>query len=543
MITSQQDFPPSDLSSAEVIKQAKEWIKTCLDDHTEGPQRQGDPFLPARLVNVQTLQLKLTHPTERSTYAALSYCWVTEQYFVTLLSNIDSLTDKINWALLPVTIQDAILTTRNLGITWLWVDALCIIQDSPKDKATEIGYMNQVYKNATVTIAAASASNVQDGFLGRKSRPTGIQVNFPCPDGQLGTVYLVRKHEYMENALGPLYHRAWALQERVLSPRLLIFGKWELVWQCHQVHNAQVTASHLTLEQVEDSIRLPTGIYYRHSGVLAEKTGFDLHLWKRIVEEYSACQLTLPEDKLPALAGIVSELARVWNMSSYYAGLWKHQFIKQMCWYRDEEENGRVNIGSKSSIQNTVVNRKVVYRAPIWSWASIDGQVRYGIFIRSIEVASLVNCYVEPSSLQAAFGQVKNGQVNINGNMAILKVFGVDWFTTTIIDANGSTFQDYLASYDKEQIKLKEQTIWVVLLTAPDLELNSRLLAPMEGLILQTVGNSGTQFKRIGYWKTEGSQKRGTNRDRGAVGNHVNQNRVKVDFFYASSECRTISII
>jgi hypothetical protein len=67
--------------------------------------------------------------------------------------------------MLPQTIQDAISVTHRLGIRYLWVDALCIIQDNPIDKSTEINAVGANYKNATLTISAASAASVELGFL------------------------------------------------------------------------------------------------------------------------------------------------------------------------------------------------------------------------------------------------------------------------------------------------------------------------------------------------------------------------------------------
>jgi hypothetical protein len=212
-------FVETDISSDAVIHQAREWIRSCLTEHKEGPRRQGLPFLPTRVVDVSDLKLHLSCG-ERSTYAALSYCWGGVQSYVTTRATIECHTNHLKLEAMPATIRDAIRTTRDLGIRYLWIDALCIIQDSKIDKEVEITNMNKIYKDATVTIAAANASSVHDGFLAPRPSPSGIEVAFNCPGGQPSKVWLVQKEFYKEEDYGPLYYRAWALQERIVSPRL-----------------------------------------------------------------------------------------------------------------------------------------------------------------------------------------------------------------------------------------------------------------------------------------------------------------------------------
>ena len=98
---------------------------------------------------------------------------------------------------LPATIQDAIIVTRKLGLRYLWVDALCIFQDSTSDKDAEIAKMDQIYQNARLTISAASAEKCQDGFLaprswrGDFSLPISYSsIPFACPNGKTGNILL-----------------------------------------------------------------------------------------------------------------------------------------------------------------------------------------------------------------------------------------------------------------------------------------------------------------------------------------------------------------
>ncbi|KAF1967828.1 hypothetical protein BU23DRAFT_437355, partial [Bimuria novae-zelandiae CBS 107.79] len=102
---------------------------------------------------------------ERSHYCALSYCWADPQPARTLVGNIEQHKAGIRTLCLPQTLQDAVIFTRRLGLSYLWIDSLCILQDSVQDKHREIAGMASIYQDALVTIAATSASTCIEGFL------------------------------------------------------------------------------------------------------------------------------------------------------------------------------------------------------------------------------------------------------------------------------------------------------------------------------------------------------------------------------------------
>jgi hypothetical protein len=143
-------------------------------------------------------------------YVALTYCWGKTQNFITTLENLEGLKERIPWEKLPQTIKDAITVTRRLGIRYFWVDALCIIQDSPEDWEAESMRMADVYGGAFLTISAASGPDVHHGLT---RQTVGSKPEYPLQSD-------------------PLYSRAWALQERILSPRILIFGSDQIYWEC-----------------------------------------------------------------------------------------------------------------------------------------------------------------------------------------------------------------------------------------------------------------------------------------------------------------------
>lgn len=169
-------------------------------------------------------------------YTALSYCWGANQaeHFKTTKQTVARLFEGFSLEELPMTLQDAVWTTVKLGLRYLWVDALCIVQDDDYDKAHEISMMPSIYSQAVVNIAASRASGAGQGFLGlRDLAALGLQTRFVLPamsfTGLNSTAYLSQAGG---DPMEPLEGRAWVLQERILSPRVLQFGSTQTSWKC-----------------------------------------------------------------------------------------------------------------------------------------------------------------------------------------------------------------------------------------------------------------------------------------------------------------------
>lgn len=220
------------------IKLISQWIRACDQTHDCCPY--GDTFLPTRVIEVGNsdsnhcrLICAARGQTSLGKYLALSHRWGSpdqHRKFCTLSSNIDSFRQGINIADLPHTFQDAINTTRSLGVDYLWIDSLCIVQDDPDDWIKESRLMERVYSSAYVTLAASCASGTEDGFL--KPRPLRHCVKMRS---QRDTPY------YVCNSIddfgrdvdrGELNKRAWVLQERALSRRTIYFTENQIYWEC-----------------------------------------------------------------------------------------------------------------------------------------------------------------------------------------------------------------------------------------------------------------------------------------------------------------------
>lgn len=148
-------------------------IKNCQEEHLGCPDST-IPLLPRRVIDVgckeeKTLRLYEPKEDERGRYTTLSYCWGSEPQFTTTLDSRAGLLQDMSKCKLSQTHLDAIRVTRELGIRYLWIDALCIIQDSAVDKMIDIPNMSTIYRNSTITIAASEAKSAHSGFGWKKT--------------------------------------------------------------------------------------------------------------------------------------------------------------------------------------------------------------------------------------------------------------------------------------------------------------------------------------------------------------------------------------
>ncbi|RSM12146.1 hypothetical protein CEP52_002610 [Fusarium oligoseptatum] len=241
-----------DAGSKRTLDVAAGWIHDCMSNH-DGCRPPQSP-LPSRLLDLDSfddpskIRLWETKGTTRpDSYVTLSHCWGVDSSHqmrtthATLLSHLDSIAVQK----LPQTFQDAIKVTRHLGVRFLWIDSLCICQDDPDDWARESAAMQQIYAGAFVTISADSAPGSAHGFLRRPERkyvPITLRFNPDNTDWATATtpkathmpayvfesppLKVFKSRSLLDLADQPLSSRAWAMQERLLSHRVLHFYEW-----------------------------------------------------------------------------------------------------------------------------------------------------------------------------------------------------------------------------------------------------------------------------------------------------------------------------
>jgi hypothetical protein len=212
--------------------------------------------------------------------------------------------------------------------------------------------MCDIYSHAYLTIAATSASDDSQGFLRHRSSKA-VCVDLIYPDQETIRFFLqpdkTSNAYYSDSCDGPLHLRAWTLQERLLSRRVLGFASDQMYWECRG-HKLQKESGYRSTPPGHLTLLRPF------------KSEEDLmSLWHRLVEEYSERRLSDPRDKLVALEGLVERFAAT-SADTCVAGLWKRHLMDDLLW--------RPYPGGSYS-------RSAVYRSPSWSWASIDGPVWY----------------------------------------------------------------------------------------------------------------------------------------------------------------------
>jgi len=218
----------------------REWLRDCNETHSDhGIACNADNVLPTRVLDVgdvenrNRLRLHLSKKNEKGRYITLSHCWGGSQPVCTTTASREAHCKAIEFDKLPKTFQDAVVVTRELGIQFLWIDSLCIIQgedpEAVADWKREAGKMETVYASAYCTIAASSAKNSTEGFLIPRPVKQAVRLAdhvYACEVGQ-------NFDHDVESAV--LNQRGWVLQERALSPRTIHFTATQTYWECGSV--------------------------------------------------------------------------------------------------------------------------------------------------------------------------------------------------------------------------------------------------------------------------------------------------------------------
>jgi hypothetical protein len=385
-------------------------------------------------------------------------------------SNLEVLKNCIPLEALSQTFKDAIEIARELGFAYIWIDSLCIIQDDPEDWKRESALMRDVYGGSGLNIAASGAVDGRSGcfFKLPQNRICQVQVK---QGNQFWSYDCVTSRIYSDCLSEmPLMKRGWALQERLLPPRSLQFTSTEVFWECHEK-----VACETFPEQV------PT--YLTYHGQFFEKKPISRSMWHWIVELYSECQLTYTKDKLIAISGL-ARIIQEQTRDQYVAGMWRKDLELQLCWFKS------FGIGQDQ--------RVLPYRAPTWSWASLDCRtVMYG----EIQGNGGVDIWIQVLDVQLQaldsnpLGQLSTAELRlsclylVDVGVRIHESLGVV-FGALIIDGQSFNCVIYFDCLgEDEHYKLQEAKAMPVYMT-------SRF--GLTGLLLEHTGKQRGQYQRIG---------------------------------------------
>lgn len=429
-------------SSSEAFEFLCQRLEECIREHTLcSNAKTGE--MPKRLIHINNghhaTVVETTNGSKHAnaTYATLSYCWGGDQHFKAQRSNLPLLMGNgFLIASLPVVLRETIELCRKLGLTYLWIDALCIIQDDQEDWEEESARMGSIYQNAHLTIAAASSASVDMSYLGNTLDQSRQPIEFTVPPATPGcpsttvsarrepvawhTRPLISTDRFQQD---PWRLRGWTLQEEILARRLVVFGAEEMQWRCRTttacechsdifVYRAWPKAfseedERIPREQREDDVQSMFG-YWRHD----------------VVRRYGDRRLTYSRDILPALSGIAQRVARATG-GTYVAGMWLETLVYDMCW------------------QNTFLEGVDPfcrdYTAPTFSWCSVNGMreihrwVHYENFTPD---AVVVDVNIELRHTGAPFGAIVDGCVVIRGRLAPALLEYIDGEYHIVLDDN-----------------------------------------------------------------------------------------------------------
>lgn len=323
--------------------------------------------MPKRLLDVGRVNapIRLVDTQGKSfQYATLSHCWGSGSILTTTKKNWQKLTSNIPLTALPPLFQDAIIITRQLGLRYIWIDSLCIIQDSARDWETESSKMGGIYENSYVTISATSSGDSNSRCLVERRKP--IKITYKNTTGKEFVIGGRKVEDHQPDAkggtptklMGPLTLRAWVLQEHVLSTRILHYTTTELLFECKTSFRCESQPSRKFH---------PTTPSLIPKAIAKTDDNFDAvwDAWQHVVGQYSQRNLTVTTDKLPAISGIANKIKKATG-SLYIAGLWEDNLASDLVWS-----------ATPTMIPSTPIYALDAYRAPTFSWASLNTPISY----------------------------------------------------------------------------------------------------------------------------------------------------------------------
>ncbi|PMD26414.1 HET-domain-containing protein [Hyaloscypha hepaticicola] len=363
------------------------WLSCCVEQHPKCKPTTVARKLPKRLLHVCSFDdsddIRLVESEtilDKAEYVALSHCWgpPEKQPLRTTRCTLVDRQQRIRFVDLPLTFQDAVKICRNINQQFLWIDSLCIVQDDSDDWAEQASEMASIYGCSYVTLAALSSEDGTQGCrIRQRPRYKGILSHYQ--DFDIDT-YCIRcfdswpaswQYEYGDGVYrsedfgtNPLRKRAWTLQERELPVRSVHFSQGQLLWQCRTMRGSS-ELPWTTTEEEDDDDSPPALVIYRDQEEYhdLEFKAYQRNRWFQLIEDYSSRHLTKEMDRLPALAGLADDFAQMHQDGDceYLAGIWSSHLPSALLWN---------SVASRP-------RRPQAYRAPSWSWASLEGASSY----------------------------------------------------------------------------------------------------------------------------------------------------------------------
>lgn len=525
------------------LRLAAHWLQDCLHTHKNcAPLHvsQRTPALPSRVIDVSNPSKACLLETrgKHDNYLTLSYCWGQGKRLLTTSQSYENFQQGLPTDdRLPATFRDAFNVTKALGYDYIWIDALCILQDNPSDTHRQMADMASIYHNSVLTLFGSNGDSTDSGlFTNRKGpscKPCNVAIK-TIENGKPQETKVAFFSEYYDFHVDPLSERGWVLQEQVLAQRQLIYTPREIRWTC-KTRSLSETRPYKTRfnNHPEDEI-IPSGPLngmrllvskpdtYRTLSFARQDIGEIHDTFYGAMENYSARKLSFRDDKLPAVAGIAQIMHRHFG-GDYGAGLWKEDLARGLCWATEIESDDANDVIASSREEP---QEPTDYIAPSWSWASLGERgVRWhpkalrsgsGKIVEEVHVLDWTFTY--PSNALVPFGQVSSGTITLRGYyreillVASPWVCANNWFFHAHDPSTSSSIgkitldtpmirQELLSDYQGEEDlsdcrSLPEAGIPVSTLTTFACETSRH--RHVHALVLVALDSTGLRYKRIG---------------------------------------------
>ena len=483
---------------------------------------------------------------ENGEYLALSYCWGTGRGIPqTTLKTLQAHKNGIPWRSLPKSFQDAVLLTRARGFRWLWIDALCVVQDDASDKLQESLRLDEIFGNAFLTIAATSAVDPTKGLYPSKAQSFKIQGT--DSKGSLSKIYVREQPSHYSfkapfnegahmndwelpfnmsqeaNLHTPLLRRAWAYAERLLSPRVLHFTDSEMILECREAYQcecgridnaiydsrttdsvkqeyARIVAGSTSLVGISrdttnsnveriDSVasQLATTSLTDVAQKVEKKHEDALQLWSYIVTEYTARNLTYDTDRLVAIAAVAKTLSKALD-SSYISGHWTSNTLG-LLWYPNESTHCR---RPKPDPTNPV---------PSWSWASVEGSPIFFDNSSAMDLACKAS-FPNGDAQETVWSPTTGASLELTASMATEVSFRIDSTNEYTLIRNGVGVEfrpDIIPPRGEDVMQTGEKLVCVLV----SMTFRSSII----GLVLKTSSTNPRYYRRVGRFECYECQK------------------------------------
>ncbi|KAF2647883.1 HET-domain-containing protein, partial [Lophiostoma macrostomum CBS 122681] len=454
--------------SPDSIQAAKAWILNCDTKHPEC--KQNGNFRPTRLLEItsdtrsaKVIDLGKSHHLSPEGYTVLSHCWGPrgiEQRLTT--TNQNEYYRHIACIDLPRNFQDAITVTIDLGFRYIWIDSLCILQDSVDDWRAESVTMGDVFRHAAVTISATASSDSKGGCF--RERDSFLHTNCTLMASTTSNLFLdvsprVRgqcsslEDLFVEKVdCAPLSLRSWTYQERVLSRRIIHFCDGIILFECNTVRGSEFHDPAGEVYDGKEYIRKDGKLYTGEElETLKMNNPEFIYRWYDLVSAYSGRSITYRSDKLVALSGLVDLIQANTNLE-YVAGLWKTTLALDLLWISCQPVQQR----SKERI------------APSWSWASAEGRIKSILATRPSRRVAQVCIELLQVTDSEALPSTGGASITLNGPVRCVNLSDIPHTLDYVLHEDSESYVHLAVYWESCSDRLVLDMVWGLLLRRAD---------------------------------------------------------------------------